>query len=141
VGEEGGGGDIQTTYGLSTFIWWASLDSAHPAMTTDVLRPNDRFGKEDCVRTSERMIRTIPAQEVGSKEMKTSFRVLAFAVAVLMPLTVFGQTTPTVVTDKTGYVAGETVAISGTGFGPNEPVSVKIGHTGAGATGETIQPL
>ncbi|MBP1619624.1 MAG: hypothetical protein H6Q02_391 [Acidobacteria bacterium] len=31
--------------------------------------------------------------------------------------------------DKTGYLAGETITISGSGFGPNEAVSVKIART------------
>ena len=68
--------------------------------------------------------------------MKKTFNCLAFVVAVLLSLTVLSQaaaqdiSSPLVVTtDRTGYLAGEIITISGSGFGPNELVTVKIART------------
>jgi hypothetical protein len=40
---------------------------------------------------------------------------------------------PTVVIDKTGFFAGETVTISGAGFTPDETVTLQVTHADGGA--------
>ena len=72
--------------------------------------------------------------------MRKILKYVACTVAAVLALALMGQAaaqdiaSPVVVTtDKTGYLAGETITISGSGFGPNEAVTVKISRAGGKA--------
>ena len=54
---------------------------------------------------------------------------LVMLIALLFSVTVFGQTTPTVYTDKSDYQPGEVVIIEGDGWQSGETVKLEIDHS------------
>src|SRR5688572_9133597 len=61
--------------------------------------------------------------------------VLAIAISFLLERAPAGKadTLLVVATEKTGYLAGDAVAITGTGFLPGENVTFQVTHEGGGA--------
>src|SRR5690348_12842325 len=75
---------------------------------------------------------------------KRAFLARLGALLALLAVTVFAcaQTTPTVTTDKTDYAPGETAQISGSGWYPNQTITLQVTHsTGAIEGGEGHQPF
>ena len=72
----------------------------------------------DVIRTVSRSIKKIFDSQVNATNIQPTF---------VRPGPV-QDPVPTVVTDKTGYLGGEGVAISGTAFAPNETVTLRVTH-------------
>src|SRR5436190_1290066 len=77
-----------------------------------------------------------------------TFLLMIASLAIVTP-SVFGvfaqsersQAGPVIRTDKAGYVAGETISISGQGFSPNESVMLRVAHdSGTLETGNGHDP-
>ena len=80
------------------------------------------------IRSVSRSIKGIFDPQVHAKSPQPT---LAQLVPVQDPV-------PTIVTDKTGYLGGEGVGITGTAFGPNEAVTLRVTHADGSAVSEAF---
>ena len=72
-----------------------------------------------------------PRRAAGIVAASLVLTTVTFA-AIVLRSGVSAQAIPPVVsTDKTGYLAGETISISGTGFTADEPVTLQVTHAGS----------